>query len=123
MLYRSKILTPVTIGYSCCIIMSIVIGPKWPFYSCCNHIGLLGTGFMQVMYLGRAPRTKETLLDCLKWRRVTRHPLVFRGLTGSQRTPGFGASQSRFMKWLGCVCFAMTCALRWGVTHVENYHY
>ena len=22
-----------------------------------------------------------------------------------------------------CVCFVMTCALRWGVTHVENYHY
>ena len=38
----------------------------------------------------RAPRTKETLPDFLKWRRVTRHPLVFRGLTGSQRTPGFG---------------------------------
>ena len=46
-----------------------------------------------VMYLGRALRTKETLSDCLKWRRVTRQPLVFRGLTGSQRTPGFGASQ------------------------------
>ena len=45
--------------------------------------------------MGRVPRTKETLPDFLKWRRVTRHPLVFRGLTGSQRTPGF-----------------------WGVTHV-----
>ena len=44
---------------------------------------------MQVPYLGRAPRTKETLPDFLKWRRVTRHPLVFRGLTGSQRTLGF----------------------------------
>ena len=44
---------------------------------------------MQVLYLGRAPRTKETLPDFLKWRRVTRRPLVFRGLTGSQRTPGF----------------------------------
>ena len=42
---------------------------------------------MQVPYLGRAPRTKETLPDFLKWRRVTRHPLVFRRLTGSQRTP------------------------------------
>ena len=48
---------------------------------------------MQVLYLGRALRTKETLPDFLKWRRVTRHPLVFRGLTGSQRTPGLGASQ------------------------------
>ena len=41
------------------------------------------------LYLGRAPRTKETLPDFLKWRRVTRPPLVFRGLTGNQRTPGF----------------------------------
>ena len=37
--------------------------------------------------LGKAPRTKETLPDFLKWRRVTRPPLVFRGLTGSQRKP------------------------------------
>ena len=28
----------------------------------------------------------------LKWCRVTRHPLVLRGLTGSQRTPGIGVS-------------------------------
>ena len=48
---------------------------------------------MHVFYLGRAPPTKETLPDFLKWRLVTRPPLVFRGLTGSQRTPGFGASQ------------------------------
>ena len=45
--------------------------------------------YTQVLYLGRAPRTKETLPDFLKWNRVTRRPLVFRGLTGSQRTPGF----------------------------------
>ena len=44
---------------------------------------------MRVLYLGRAPRTKETLPDFLKWRRVTRPPLVFRGLMGSQWTPGF----------------------------------
>ena len=51
--------------------------------------------YMQVLYLGRALRTKETLPDFLKWRRVTRHPLVFRGLTGSQRTPGFwGVSET-----------------------------
>ena len=63
------------------------------------HIGLFGTGYaglIQVLYFGRAPRTKETLPDFLKWRRVTRHPLVFRGLTGSQRTPGIGASQKQF---------------------------
>ena len=44
---------------------------------------------MQVLYLGRALRTKETLPNFLKWCRVTRHSLVFRGLTGSQRTPEF----------------------------------
>ena len=48
----------------------------------------IGTGYIQVLYLGRAPRTKETLPDFHEWRRVTRHPLVFRGLTGTQRTPG-----------------------------------
>ena len=45
---------------------------------------------MLVIHLGRAPRTKETLPNFLKWRRVTRHPLLFRGLTGSQRTPVLG---------------------------------
>ena len=44
---------------------------------------------IQDLYLGRAPCTKETLPDFLKWRRVTRPPLVFRKLTGSQRTPEF----------------------------------
>ena len=68
-------------------------GRFYPYLYHCDYIGLLGTGFMQVFHLGRAPRTKETLPDFLKWHRVTRHPLVFHGLTGSQRTPGFGASQ------------------------------
>ena len=27
------------------------------------------------------------------------------------------------MYLLECVCFAMTCELRWGVTHVGDYHY
>ena len=65
----------------------------YPYLYHCDYIGLFGIGFMQVFHLDRAPRTKETLPDFLKWRRVTRHPLVCRGLTGSQRTPGFGASQ------------------------------
>ena len=43
----------------------------------------------QVLYLGRAPRTKETLPDFREWCRVTRHPRVFRWLTGCQRTLGF----------------------------------
>ena len=39
--------------------------------------------YMQVLYLGRAPCTKETLFDFLEKCRVTRHSRVFRGLTGT----------------------------------------
>ena len=60
---------------------------------------------MQVLFLGRAPRTKETLPDFLKWRRVTRPPLVFRGLTGSQRTPG---------KW-GVTLTLLACGPVWSL--------
>ena len=52
---------------------------------CMVIVNLLG----QVCTLGRAPRTKETLPDFHEWCRVTRHPRIFRGLTGCQRTPGF----------------------------------
>ena len=48
---------------------------------------MFGTGYIHVLYLGRAPRTKETLPDFRKKCRVTRHSRLFRGLTGSQRTP------------------------------------
>ena len=48
---------------------------------------------MQVFYLGGAPRIKESLPDFLKWRQVTRHLLVFHGLTRSQRTLEFEVSQ------------------------------
>ena len=58
------------------------------------YIGLFVTGFMQVLYLGRAPRTKETLPNFSEKCRVTRHPLEFRWLTGSQRTPGLGRHTS-----------------------------
>ena len=68
------------------------MGPSGRF----THVGIIldclgqvNAGFIPVIYLDRAPRTKETLPDFLKWRRVTRHSLVFRELTGCQRTPGF----------------------------------
>ena len=44
--------------------------------------------YMHVLYLGRAPRTKETLPDFREKCRVTRLSRVFRRLMGSQRTPG-----------------------------------
>ena len=52
--------------------------------------------FMQVLYLGRAPRKKETLPDFREKCRVARHSRVFRGLTGSQRTPEMGVSQNKW---------------------------
>ena len=53
------------------------------FGPCVAILNCLG----QVLYLGRAPRTKKTLPDFREWCRVTRHPRIFRGLTGCQRTP------------------------------------
>ena len=37
--------------------------------------------------VGRAPSIKETLPDFHEWCRVTRHPIIFCGLTGCQQTP------------------------------------
>ena len=59
------------------------------------YIGPFGTGFMQVLYLGRAPRIKETLPDFREKCQVARHSRVFRGLTGSQQTPRIGVSHVR----------------------------
>ena len=42
---------------------------------------------MQVLYLGIAPRTKETKPDFREKCQVTRHSRVFCELTGSQWTP------------------------------------
>ena len=90
---RVKILTLVTIGY----IVGFIVG-MYIEYCLWAQVAVLDIyciywtvweRYMQVLYLGRAPRTKETLPNFLKWRRVTRPPLVFRRLTGSQRTPGF----------------------------------
>ena len=88
MLYKSKTFELLELLDIVGFIVGIVYGPKLPFYSCCDYIGLFGIGFIQVLYLGRAPRTKETLPNFCEKCRVTRHSRVFRGLTGSQRTPG-----------------------------------
>ena len=88
MLYKSKTFELLELLDIVGFIVGIVYGPKWAFYSCCGFIGLFGTCFIKVLYLGRAPRTKETLPDFREKCRVTRHSRVFRELTGSQRTPG-----------------------------------
>ena len=55
-------------------------------YSCIRDpawsLMLIGTSYIQVMYLGRAPRTKETLLDFREKCRVTRHSRVFPRVDG-----------------------------------------
>ena len=92
-LNKSKnILTLVTIGYIVGFIVSMYIEYcLWAQVAVLNHkllYWIVWDRFMQVLYLGRAPRTKETLPDFREKCRVTRHSRVFRGLTGSQRTPG-----------------------------------
>ena len=52
------------------------MGPSGRITHGIEYIGLFGTGkcrFIQVLYLGRAPRTKETLPDFREKCRVTRH--------------------------------------------------
>ena len=68
------------------------MGPSGRIGYILDYIALFGIryeGFRQVLYLGRVPRTNETLPDFREKCRVTRHSRVFRGLTGSQRTPRF----------------------------------
>ena len=57
-------------------------GRFYPYLYHYDYIGLLGTGFMQVFYLGRAPRTKETLPDFREKCQVTRHSRVFPRVDG-----------------------------------------
>ena len=42
----------------------------------------IGTGYIQVLYLGRAPHTKETLPDVRERCPVTRHSRVFPRVDG-----------------------------------------
>ena len=73
-----------------CVLMSISLWAQVAILDILHILDCLGqvnADYLQVLYLGRAPCTKETLPDFLMWRRVNRHPLVFRRLIGSQRTP------------------------------------
>ena len=94
MLYKGELITSlITIGYIVGLMISMYIE-----YCLWAQVVVLGIyciywtvwdRFMQVMYLGRAPRTKETLPDFREKCWVIQYSRVFRGLTGSQRTPGF----------------------------------
>ena len=66
-------------------------GPKWPFLLILIVYGpdvVVVNCWDKFCILGRAPRTKETLHDFHEWCQVTRHPRIFRRLTGCHQTPG-----------------------------------
>ena len=61
-------------------VVSIDVGAQeviFTLYSCIRDpawsLMLIRTGYIQVMYLGRVPRTKETMPDFREKCRVTRH--------------------------------------------------
>ena len=61
------------------------MGPSGRIGYISDYIALFGTryaGFRQVLYLGRAPHTKETLLDFRENCRVTLHSRVFPRVDG-----------------------------------------
>ena len=49
------------------------MGLRGRFYPYLYQVIDIGIGYITGLYLGRAPRTKETLPDFHEWRRVTRH--------------------------------------------------
>ena len=81
------------------------MGPSGHFYS---FLFICGPGVVVMkiwdrLYLGRAPRTKETLPVFHEWCRVTRHPRLFRRLMGCQWTPrDWGVTKTIFVKKYFC---------------------
>ena len=69
--------------------MSIVL---WAQVAVFTHIIFDDVDDWDRWFMGRAPRTRETLPDFRESCRVAQHSRIFCGLTGSQRTPGNGAS-------------------------------
>ena len=72
--------------------MSIVIGPKWSFYSCIWILMLLGQVLYRCCIWVELPVQRKI---CPIFVRNVGSPDIhecFRGLTGSQRTPGKWAS-------------------------------
>ena len=85
MLYKSKILTLVTMVYSWYVYEYCFMGPSGRF----THVIFDDVDDWDRWFLGRAPRTRETLPNFCESCRVARYSRIFRGLKGSQRTPGF----------------------------------
>ena len=87
-------------------ILSIVYGPKWPDYSCdwiywiyiayIGYIALFGTGICRFCIWIELPVQRRLCPIFVRNAGSLDMHDCFRGLTGSQRTPGFGASQVKF---------------------------
>ena len=92
------------------ILYAAVMLPK--FYRCQEFYQILS--WDRFCTLGRAPRTKETLPDFREWCRVTRHPRVFRGLTGCQRdTPVLGRHIGIMFLGTKTFCFENSVSHTW----------
>ena len=75
-----------------CIFMSIVL---WAQVDVFTHVISDDVDDWDRWFLGRAPCTREALLNFRELCRFARHSRVFRGLTDSQRTPG-GSERHNF---------------------------
>ena len=81
-------------------------GPKWPFLLAQGPGVVVVNCWDRFFTLGRSPHTKETLPNFHEWYRVTRHPRIFRGLTGCQRDPWeWGVTKSFILIVFRCFTF------------------
>ena len=96
-MFMSMILWAKWMFYSCyglywidgIYVLNIIVGAQeviFTLYICIRDpawsLMLIGTGNIQVMYLGKAPRTKKTLPDFREKCPVTRHSRVFPRVDG-----------------------------------------
>ena len=81
-LYKSSLLTLETIGYSLDMHIEYCLWAQVAVLLMLELYWTVWDRYMQVLYLGRAPRTKETLSDFREKCRVTRHSRVFPRVDG-----------------------------------------
>ena len=70
------------------VFMSISLWAQVAVLHILDCLGQVNAGLYKFCIWVELPVQRRLCPIFLKWRRVTRHPLVFCGLTGSQRTPG-----------------------------------
>ena len=90
------------------MVMSIVL---WAQVAVFTRVISDGVDDWDRWFLGRAPRTRETLPDFRESGWVTRHSRVFCRLTSSQRTPGkWGVTvellKTELLRLRGLICLS-----------------